>query len=209
MLTFPCTYFAHRQVATSLSALTELLHPRGLDLNKYDASAASAAYQCVVSLPERPMRQAVHRLLPISSTPHCDRHTTECVWPPPAISVWSHNEGHGDCIALIIHTQRQARLEHVKQYRQYESRIKHLGVLRRRHDVYACVTAHRCACTQKVNHSPHGTAVNPLGVFFFFFFNPLTVNFTAEERRQLCLLSTKHIGKWTRSMLSETSSEAP
>lgn len=110
-----------------------------------------------------------------SSTPHCDQHTTECVWPPPAISVWSHNEGHGDCIASIIHTQRQARLKHVKQYRLYESRIKHLSVLRRRHDVYACVTAHRCACTQKVSHSfpPHGTAVNPLGGFFFF--NLLTV----------------------------------
>lgn len=166
MLTFPCTHFAHKQVATSLSALIELFCLRGLDLNKYAACAASATYQCAVSLPKWPMRQAVHstwsRLLPTSSKPHCDQRPTECVWPPPAISVWSHNEGHGDCIASIIHTQRQARLKHVKQYKQYESCIKHLSVLR--HDVYACVTAHRCACTQKVSHSfpPHGTAVNPL-----------------------------------------------
>lgn len=126
-------------------------------------------------------------------SPHCDQPPTECVWPPPAISVWSHNEGHGDGIASIIHTQRQARLKHVKQYRPYESCIKRLSVAWRRHDVYACVTAHRCAYTQKVSHTfpPHGTAVNPLPP-------PLLTILISQLRR----------GD-RRFMLSKASSEAP
>lgn len=95
----------------------------------------------------------------------------------------------------------------VIQYRQdnysKESCMKQLSVLRHRRAICACITAHRRTSTQKVRLTIPLTVFlwPPPGIFFHSF------NFTAKERRQLCLLGTKHIGKWTRFVLNKTSSE--
>lgn len=83
--------------------------------------------------------------------------------------------------------------------------IKHLSVLRPQ---TCCLCRDRCTQisvhTQGQPHvSPDSAPATPSRVILF----PTVL--ISQPRKQLCLLGTKHIGKWTRIVLNKTSTEDP
>lgn len=73
-------------------------------------------------------------------------------------------------------------------------------LLRLRQALCACLAAHKVIFSQNLSL----TAAKSVIFFFLHSFN-----FTAEGKRQHCLLGTKHIGKIKRVVLNETSSYNP